>query len=79
MLMSLSLLIDARQLSLFAEMNVSDILNEPIQGNILFSYKNQCLLFKEMIESKILFVKDLIIEEGCLKSEHELFQEKKYN
>ena len=57
------------------KMNVSDILNEPIWGNNLFTYKDQCLLFKEMLDSKILFVKDLINEKGCLKSEHELFQE----
>ena len=55
------------------EMNDYEILSSPIWGNSNFAYANECMYFKEWINSNILYVKDLIDETGNPKSENTLF------
>ena len=57
----------------FKCINVSEILNEPIWGNKMFTLSDKCLFFKEWVDSKILYVKDLINKQGILKTEKEIF------
>jgi len=57
------------------EMSDYEIVNQPLWGNKLFTNKNNCLFFKEWINSNMLYVKDLINERGIIKTEAELFNE----
>ena len=55
------------------EMNELEILSSPLWGNSNFAYANECIYFKEWINSNILYVKDLIDETGAPKSENIMF------
>ena len=55
------------------EMNEFEILSSPLWGNSNFAYANECIYFKEWINSNILYVKDLIDETGAPKSENIMF------
>ena len=50
-----------------------EMMTQPIHGNILFKWKDKCLYLKSFLKSNILYVKDLINENGVLKSEQEMY------
>ena len=50
-----------------------NILTQPLWGNINFMMKDKCFYFPEWIEDGILYVKDLINENGQYKSDEELY------
>ena len=56
-------------------MSAFEILNQPLFGNHLLKACDKCLFFKEWINSKVLYIKDLINVNGTFKSDHDLYQE----
>ena len=54
-------------------LNKHDIVQQPIWGNEYFKINNSCLYLKNFIESRILYVKDLINNNGNIMNDHELY------
>lgn len=62
-----------------ARPNISDLTCEELQslplfGNYLFKIDNKCLFFKEWIKSKVIYINDVIDENGSLKSTNDLMK-----
>ena len=51
-----------------------DLLTQPLWGNFHFKVNDECLYFSEWVKSNILYVKDLVNKDGCIKSDEELFK-----
>ena len=48
------------------------LLTQPIWGNKLFQINGECLYFSSWIKSNILYIKDLINDDGTIKTDYEL-------
>ena len=53
-------------------LNYNDIVTQPLWFNEMFKYKGKCLYFKEWVDAGILYVKDIVNEEGCIMADSEL-------
>ena len=54
------------------KMSVFDILNQPFLGYRLLMCNNKCIIFKEWIKRDLLYVKDLINNNGTLMRDTEI-------
>ena len=54
-------------------LNGYQLLTQPLWGNTLFQVKGECLFSKAWANAKILYVKDLVNENGSVKTEDELY------
>ena len=50
-----------------------DLIQQPLWGNEYFKLKNTCLYYKQWASSNVLYVKDLIGENGYVLNDHELY------
>ena len=53
-------------------MHFSEVLNQPLWGNRLLMCNNKCIIFKEWINSDLLYVKDLVNNSGILMRDTEI-------
>ena len=58
----------------FNALNKHEILSQPIWGNNYFKVGNRCLYFKEWIKCGILYVKDLIDDDGLMLTDDNMFR-----
>ncbi len=57
----------------FDKINKYEMIEQPIWGNEYFKVENKCLYFKQWAESGIYYVKDLIDNNGEIKSDRALY------
>lgn len=63
---------DAKSRPLLQNLEQREIRRLPLFGNYLFKVNTKCIFFKEWIESNVLYIKDLVNNDGTLKSENEI-------
>ena len=57
----------------FNKLTKNDVIEQPIWGNEYFRVKNKCLYFKYWIDKKIMYIKDLINNDGTVKTDLDLY------
>ena len=56
-------------------LNSYQLLTQPIWGNLFFQINGECLYFNAWVKSNILYVKDLINDNGLVKTEDEIYDQ----
>ena len=56
-----------------SKLNVHELIQQPLWGSEYFKLKNTCMYYKQWASSNMLYVKDLVIENGCILNDRELY------
>ena len=57
----------------FELLNASEIINQPLWGNEYFKVGRTCLYVKPFLESGVYYIKDIISNQGTMKSNNDIF------
>ena len=63
----------SKHIKCFEMLSPHEVFEQPIWGNQYFRIKESCLYSKQWIKKKVLYVKDLINENGVIKDDNELY------